>query len=205
MYFSKATAFPSLSEAPHRKEKDDMPCLFIQKPYQGFQFSSFTSFNLTSPPLDWTFLFGCLSCTQQSVSSFFLNIFTILFLSHAIRNDSPLWYPHMIINKPFSLIFLIISFHPSHLALWTSHQIYCKSNSPVLFPHFLSSVIHPHSIPHDSFKTAFIMYLHLSISYHKIKLTITKNKHQGSNMVPGALWYVLYQLPHNNQMEIYSG
>lgn len=110
------------------------------------------------------------------------------------------------INSSFHLpLFLIISFYPSHLALWTLHQIYGKSNSPVLLPHILSSVIHLHSTPHDSFKTAFIMHLHLSIPYHKIKLTMTKNKHQGSNMVPGPLWCVLHPLPPNSHMEIYSG
>lgn len=99
-----------------------MPCYFIQKTYQGFQFSPFTSFHLTSLPLNWTFLFGCLSCTQQSVSSFFLSLFTILFLSHEIRNDSPLWYPHMIINKPFPLILLFIC--PSFWSLVSTHHIW---------------------------------------------------------------------------------
>lgn len=74
------------------------------------------------PPLAWTFLSVCLSFIQQSVCSFFLNLFTILLLSHAIRNDSSLWYPQMIINKPFPLILLFIC--PSFWSLVSTHHIW---------------------------------------------------------------------------------
>ena len=104
--------------------------------FRGFQLSPSSS-------LDWAFLFGCL-LLPIPIS---LPNFPTSSLSQLLRNDSSLWYSHLIINKPFpSILHFIFSpfctSHPPYLALWTSHWIYCKCNPLVLLPQFLTSDIH---------------------------------------------------------------
>lgn len=111
-----------------------------------------TSFNLTSSPLDWAFLFRyplhSTKCFLFLPKSIPLPDFPIPLLSQSVGNDSSLGYPHLMINKSFPLTlhftcpsFHIVTFHPLYLAFWTSHHIYCKSNPVALPPHILSSAM----------------------------------------------------------------
>lgn len=136
MCFSEATGFSQIRFSVYSYKRPD-PSRISAQPL--------TSFDLISSSLGWAFLFGCL-LLPIPVS---LPNFPTSSLSQSLRNDSSLWYSHLIINKPFPSIlhfifspFCLITFHPPHLALWISHWIYCKCNPLVLLPQFLPSEIH---------------------------------------------------------------